>query len=158
MPRKFPKLRPVFTRHVGDSARNCCVLCHVHFWNFLEKGNHKETNFTYDCDLVFVLRFKQWIDEIGTNFAGILNSPDVNKLKLTSPQIKLLIEQGHTGVTPTISAAAGSNTAQTGYVFPPTAATVNQVLCTYVLQYNSNMYWTDFIEFFVVLFLLLWKN
>ena len=92
------------------------------------------------------------------NFAGILNSPDVNKLKLTSPQIKLLIEQGHTGVTPTISAAAGSNTAQTGYVFPPTAATVNQVLCTYVLQYNSNMYWTDFIEFFVVLFLLLWKN
>jgi len=59
--------------------------------------------------------------------AGILNSPDVNKLKLTSPQIKLLIEQGHTGVTPTISAAAGSNTAQTGYVFPPTAATVNQV-------------------------------
>merc|ERR1712038_1205191 len=62
--------------------------------------------------------------------AGILNSPDVNKLKLTSPQIKLLIEQGHTGVTPTISAAAGSNTAQTGYVFPPTAATVNQVLCT----------------------------
>jgi len=59
--------------------------------------------------------------------AGILNSPDVNKLKLTSPQIKLLIEQGHTGVTPTISAAAGSNTAQTGYVFPPTAAAVNQV-------------------------------
>ena len=55
----------------------------------------------------------------------------MNKLKLTSPQIKLLIEQGHTGVTPTISAAAGSNTAQTGYVFPPTAATVNQVLCTY---------------------------
>ena len=33
-------------------------------------------------------------------------------------------------MTPTISAAAGSNTAQTGYVFPPTAATVNQVLCT----------------------------
>ena len=53
----------------------------------------------------------------GGGGGGILTSPDVNKLGLTSPQIKQLLERGH-GITPTPGAGPS------GYIFPPT--TTNQ--------------------------------
>jgi len=54
---------------------------------------------------------------------SILASPDVNKLKLTSPQIQQLIVQGHSGATPTVAAATAA-----GYVFPPNNTQAQQEL------------------------------
>ena len=57
----------------------------------------------------------------GGGGGGILTSPDVNKLGLTSPQIKQLLERGHMGgVTPTPGAGPS------GYIFPPTTSNQGQ--------------------------------
>ena len=57
----------------------------------------------------------------GGGGGGILTSPDVNKLGLTSPQIKQLLERGPThGLTPTPGAGPS------GYIFPPTTSNQGQ--------------------------------